>query len=66
MRYLVTWQIDVDEADADDAKDAARVARLAQRSNRSIASVFIVEDRDTGQRVEVDFWTDTVRPLQET
>ncbi len=53
IEYKVTWEIEV-EADSPD--EAARMCRKIQLDPRNIASVFMVEDTDTGvvSQIETD------------
>lgn len=57
--FIVTWKID-----ADDCKtpiDAARHALAIQRNPESIATFFEVEDKETGERFEVDLFEGEMR-----
>jgi hypothetical protein len=50
--YIVTWEIDADEVASPAA--AARYARAAQIRRGTIATVFVVQDKATGERVQID------------
>lgn len=52
-RYRVTWVIDVW---AESAMDAAYQARDTQTRHDTFATVFDVEDRDTGDIVQMDLF----------
>lgn len=51
-RYLVSWSIDID--DADDPREAAQQAWGQMRRAESAANVFVVRDSVTGKEVTVD------------
>ena len=56
-QYRVTWVIEVW---AESAKEAAYQARDMQTRNDTTATVFDVEDRDTGNQVQIDLFNDAI------
>lgn len=58
--YLVTWEIDV--LDADSPEDAARKARATQLDPESIATVFRVVEHDSATAHHVDLTEGEVWP----
>lgn len=56
-QYRVTWTIDVW---AESANEAARQARDAQMRYDTWATVFDVQDTETGEQVQIDLFHDAI------
>lgn len=60
-KWVVTWEIDIEEEGADTPEGAARKALEVQRDGHSTAVVFVVQDKESGQRWLVDLIDGTVK-----
>ena len=59
MKYLVTWEIDIE---ADSPKAAADQAFEIMQRNNTSATVFIVKDKDTSKSILVDLLDEGDKP----
>ena len=57
--YLVSWVIDMD--DVDNPEEAAARSLITMRDPESLATVFLVQDKDTGKSVQVDLYAEAVQ-----
>lgn len=60
--YSVQWEIDQD--DCLNAKIAAEETLKIMNRQESIANVFIVTDKDSGKKWQVDIWQDKIEEIE--